>query len=44
MNNGRIAKTKFMIYWKTKLKRTLKTLSLKEYIEPGRKTRMYRGL
>ena len=44
MSHGKIAKTKSMIYWKTNLKWTLKTLSSKEYIKLGRKTRIDRGL
>ena len=44
MSHRRTAKTKSMIYWKTNLKWTLKTLSSNEHIEPGRKTRIDRGL
>ena len=39
-----IAKTTFMFYWETNLKWALKTLSLNEHIELGRKTRIGRGL
>ena len=39
-----IAKTTFMLYWETNLKWALKTLSLNEHIELGRKTRIGRGL
>ena len=44
MSDGRIAKTKSMIYWETNLKWTLKKLSSNEHIEPGRKTRIDHSL
>ena len=44
MSHGRIAKTKFMIYWKNKVEMGMKKLLSNEHIRPGRKTRIDSGL